>query len=146
MARRGQTYGERKDDPNDDTLPRYRPTGGVGLLFMAFNSELGNQFEFTQRTWANNAGFPRFPAGDPQPGLDPVIGQGARPTAAWPSVWGGTTQATGHTGRPAGRDHEGRRVLLHAVPSLPAQSQSRHSYRHSYRDLTGGPMPAEMPI
>ena len=40
MARRGQTYGKRTDDPNDDELPlSARPTGGVGLLFMAFNSE-----------------------------------------------------------------------------------------------------------
>lgn len=117
MARRGQTYGERKDDPNDDTLPQYRPTGGVGLLFMAFNSELGNQFEFTQRTWANNAGFPRVPAGDPQPGLDPVIGQGARPTAAWPSVWGGTTKQLGIPVVPQAVTMKGGEYFF--MPSLP---------------------------
>lgn len=50
MARRGQAYGTRSDDPNATSLPfSKRPTGGVGLL-LAFNSELSNQFEFTQAT------------------------------------------------------------------------------------------------
>jgi Dyp-type peroxidase family len=79
MARRGQTYGERV---NGDL-----PEGDVGLLFMAFNSDLGNQFEFTQQTWANNNGFPAH-GEEPAPGLDQVIGQGERPPATWPRVWG----------------------------------------------------------
>jgi Dyp-type peroxidase family len=79
MARRGQTYGERTEGD--------LPEGGVGLLFMAFNSSLVDQFEFTQANWANLAGFPD--SGDePQPGLDQVIGQGERPPAHWPRVWG----------------------------------------------------------
>ncbi len=48
------------------------PTDGVGLLFMAYNSDLANQFKFMQAAWANNPGFP---SGGPH-GLDPVIGQG----------------------------------------------------------------------
>jgi deferrochelatase/peroxidase EfeB len=48
MARRGQIFGQRADDPNDPSVPiSSRPTGGVGLLFMAFNSEISTQFEFT---------------------------------------------------------------------------------------------------
>ncbi|MEU1816973.1 hypothetical protein ABZ543_17515 [Streptomyces roseifaciens] len=82
MARRGQTYGERTDGPGDEL-----PEGGVGLLFMAFNSDLVDQFEFTQRNWANSAGFPDS-GSEPAPGLDPVIGQGSRPPATWPRVWG----------------------------------------------------------
>ncbi|MET8079045.1 hypothetical protein [Streptomyces sp. NPDC005303] len=79
MARRGQTYGERVEGD--------LPESGVGLLFMAFNSDLNNQFEFTQASWANFAGFPD--SGDePQPGLDQVIGQGDRPSAHWARVWG----------------------------------------------------------
>ncbi|MEV2194644.1 hypothetical protein AB0I02_27180 [Streptomyces phaeochromogenes] len=94
MARRGQTYGERKDDPTGRDVPlNYRPTGGVGLLFMAFNSDLGNQFEFTQQRWANGSGFPKVPTGTPEPGLDLVIGQGSRPAAVWPLNWG--EQGTG---------------------------------------------------
>jgi Dyp-type peroxidase family len=89
MARRGQTYGTRTDDPNATDLPlSKRPTGGVGLLFMAFNAELEAQFDFTQSTWANNAGFPAGPA---EPGLDQVIGQGTRPKAHCPVTWGGST-------------------------------------------------------
>jgi len=75
MARRGQTYGERSDDPNGDLPPSARPSGGVGLLFMAFNANIAAQFEFTQANWANNPGFPPN-AGTP--GIDPVIGQGQR--------------------------------------------------------------------
>lgn len=79
MARRGQTYGERTQGD--------QPESGVGLLFMAFNSELGQQFEFVQRLWADNPGFPQ-PGTAPQPGLDPVIGQGSRPSQAWQRAWG----------------------------------------------------------
>jgi hypothetical protein len=70
MARRGQTYGERLDDPNDDSVaPAGRPNGGVGLLFMAFNANINinddfglSQFDFTQAAWADNPNFPGVPA------------------------------------------------------------------------------------
>ncbi|PXY24125.1 Dyp-type peroxidase [Prauserella flavalba] len=88
MARRGQTYGERSDDPNGDEPISARPTGGVGLLFMAFNSDLGDQFEFTQQIWANNTEFPRVPEGTKPPGLDLVIGQGPRAETTYAPSWG----------------------------------------------------------
>ncbi|MFC5835676.1 Dyp-type peroxidase [Nonomuraea insulae] len=85
MARRGQTYGERADDPSDDSPPEDRPSGEVGLLFMAFNSRLIDQFEFTQQTWANNPDF-QVPG---VTGHDPVIGQGDRHLkVTFPKVWG----------------------------------------------------------
>jgi len=85
MARRGQTYGVRTDNPWDDAPPETRPTGGVGLLFMAFNSNLVRQFEFVQRAWANNPDFPRSGTG-----LDPLIGQGPRDVPIrYPLTWGG---------------------------------------------------------
>jgi Dyp-type peroxidase family len=88
MARRGQTYGERVDDPNGDVAPEDRPSGDVGLLFMAFNADVAQQFEFTQSAWANNAGFP-FASPEQPVGLDPVIGQGSRSTATHcPVGWG----------------------------------------------------------
>ncbi|WP_410596787.1 Dyp-type peroxidase [Amycolatopsis sp. lyj-23] len=90
MARRGVTYGERPDDPNADVPPAARPSGGVGLLFMAFNSVLDNQFEFTQALWADNPGFPIVDG--VTPGLDPVIGQGERPASDYTVDWGGATQ------------------------------------------------------
>ncbi|MEP6852736.1 MAG: peroxidase [bacterium] len=92
MARRGQTYGHRSDDPNGDLPPSARPTGDVGLLFMAFNADLGNQFEFTQAAWVNN---PNFPFTSPTPaGLDPVIGQGPRPQTDFPKAWGDPARMT----------------------------------------------------
>jgi len=104
MARRGQTYGKRLDDPNDDSIPpAARPTGGVGILFMAFNANINiqdnfalSQFDFTQRAWANNSNFPRVPVGVSPPGLDPVIGQGARPDQTYVNDWAGSsgTQVT----------------------------------------------------
>ena len=85
MARRGQNFGTRSDDINATLPPSARPTGGVGLLFMAFNSELSNQFEFTQSAWANSPSFPFGGASDP--GLDQVIGQGPRPRTKCPLKW-----------------------------------------------------------
>jgi Dyp-type peroxidase family len=91
MARRGQTYGHRTDDPGADLPPSRRPADGVGLLFMAFNADLGNQFEFTQAKWVNNERFP-FGTQFPEPGLDPVIGQGVRGPVHYAPEWGGTDQ------------------------------------------------------
>ena len=91
MARRGQTYGMRADDPNDGRIDT-KPSGGVGLLFMAFNADIGAQFEFTQAVWANNPGFPRTPGGVAAPGVDLVIGQtpngDPRPGVEAPLAWG----------------------------------------------------------
>lgn len=81
MARRGITYGNRiwkNDMPNTELDEDHFPSEGVGLLFIAYQSEIANQFEFTQINWANNEGFVKFDqaTGDPLTGLDPVIGQG----------------------------------------------------------------------
>lgn len=96
MARRGQTYGTRTDGLNDGQLAT-KPTGGVGLLFMAFNADIAEQFEFVQRQWANFAGFPIFPQGSTQPGPDPVIGQAPRNSVDCPVVWGADfTKASDH--------------------------------------------------
>lgn len=87
MARRGIPYEDTKravhpdELPEVDTLSQFNakvapllPTAGVGLLFMAYNAVIANQFKFTQQTWANNTGFPVAPPGPH--GIDPVIGQG----------------------------------------------------------------------
>jgi Dyp-type peroxidase family len=73
MARRGIIYGKRDIHPNDGEI-KDMPTGGVGLLFMSFQADIVNQFEFMQINWANNEGFV-----NPITGLDPVIGQGTFP-------------------------------------------------------------------
>ncbi|MGF9565588.1 peroxidase [Neorhizobium sp. JUb45] len=91
MARRGQTYGIRTDDLNDGRIDN-KPEKDVGLLFMAFNSDIGQQFEFTQVAWANGIGFPEVPDGSPAPGVDPIIGQtpndAQRPAISCPVKWG----------------------------------------------------------
>lgn len=73
MARRGIPFGERTDDPNDGQIDN-KPEGGVGLLFMAYQSSIEGQFEFTQKAWANSPSF-HFNAPQQPVGIDPVIGQ-----------------------------------------------------------------------
>ena len=88
MARRGIPFGARSDGPNDGKTEN-KPSGGVGLLFMAYQSSIENQFEVTQRIWANSEFFPPGPG---RVGIDPVIGQVPAGNAAspqqFPDVWG----------------------------------------------------------
>lgn len=99
MARRGIPYEDTPrtlhpdglpealthDEFNEKVLP-HLPTGDIGLLFMAYNAKLDNQFVFTQQTWANNLNFPNAAAPS---GLDGVIGQGPNITGgqAYPKEW-----------------------------------------------------------
>lgn len=99
IARRGIPYGGRL---TTSSVPEEQPEGGVGLLFMCYQSDIWEQFEFIQRRWSNNPFFLQ-PAksnmgGYPQTGLDPVIGQTSdafrnapRPAAYWPKGWGKET-------------------------------------------------------
>jgi Dyp-type peroxidase family len=64
IARRGQGYGVRADDPADDDLAS-KPTGGVGLLFMAVVADVEQQFEALQRAANGEDGGP----------FDAVMGQ-----------------------------------------------------------------------
>lgn len=77
IARRGITYTEGDGEERK-----------VGLLFMCFQSDIRDQFEFIQRSWANNDDF-----SEPGTGLDPVMGQSAGSSAAadaqnWPAGYG----------------------------------------------------------
>jgi Dyp-type peroxidase family len=83
IARRGITYGERCTHPREGLSAADLPERDVGLLFMCFQADVGNQFEFMQARWANASGFPS--AGT---GVDPVIGQGDASVHSWPAVWG----------------------------------------------------------
>lgn len=83
MPRRGIPYEDIKRLVHPSQLPTVPaaqfesrlapllPEDGVGLLFMAYNRSIAEQFHVMQRHWANN---PEFPA--PNSGLDPIIGQG----------------------------------------------------------------------
>lgn len=86
MARRGIPYGERdaeRDAGGRITRFNDAPSGGVGLLFMAYQSDIAQQFEFTQRAWSNNPSFVK-----PGTGLDPLTGQGPAADQSWPERWG----------------------------------------------------------
>lgn len=80
IARRGITYGIRSDQRDARGIPLDRPEGGVGLLFVCYQSSIEAQFEHLQRVWANSTTFP--PVGLPHAGRDMLIGAGERPFPA----------------------------------------------------------------
>lgn len=104
MARRGITYEDTPRGVHPEALPGAEtkedfllriepnlPEGGLGLLFMAYNSKLDDQFVFTQQSWANELRFPEAkPLREPPivPGLDGVIGQGTLAGGqSYPKIW-----------------------------------------------------------
>jgi deferrochelatase/peroxidase EfeB len=90
MARRGQTYGERP--PAAPGIPQEPPETGVGLLFMALNADIGEQFEFVQQQWANSEIRP-IANNQRTRGMDQIIGAGRRTELrlpAWPGGQGWT--------------------------------------------------------
>ena len=86
IARRGITFGKPKG-PGEDISKM--PTHGVGLLFQCCNSDLSEQFEFMQQSWANNTNFVT-----PGNGIDPVMGQslGTFPKQHWPAAYGSSAR------------------------------------------------------
>ena len=102
MPRRGIPFTDQaravhpNNIPGSASLPEFDatagpmlPTGGVGLLFMAYNANLKEQFVFTQQSWANAKGFPA-----PNAGIDPIIGQGGPtvpPIHQWHEGWDDAT-------------------------------------------------------
>lgn len=88
MARRGIPYGRRDVSTEIDPSIPQMPDVGVGLLFMSFQKSIANQFEFIQKTWANDVNFPHDKVNaldlSTKPptkvtiasGHDPIIGQG----------------------------------------------------------------------
>lgn len=91
LVRRGITYGKRSRHPNSEALNiADMPSKGVGLLFMAYQSNIEDQFEFIQSKWANNPRHLR----PGLTGIDPLIGSGPdgerapKAVQVWPTVWG----------------------------------------------------------
>jgi Dyp-type peroxidase family len=110
MARRGIPFEDVKRTVNPAGLPEAKdldefntkvapllPVDGVGLLFMAYNHTIADQFKFTQQLWVNNAGFP-FQPGGPH-GIDPVIGQGINTPGEQklPTEWDNPAKGTNDT-------------------------------------------------
>jgi Dyp-type peroxidase family len=73
LLRRGIPYGAAHDPDHlldDDGVDR-------GLLFLSYQSSLGEQFEFVTKTWANRPDSPHDSL--PPTGHDPLIGQNSKP-------------------------------------------------------------------
>ncbi|MBD2578385.1 Dyp-type peroxidase [Oscillatoria sp. FACHB-1406] len=74
IIRRGVSFGD-----NDLTQ---EPESGSGMLFLCFQADLENQFNFMQASWANQKNFPKINVGP-----DPLIGQ-PQGTQKWPKKSG----------------------------------------------------------
>ena len=70
IARRGITYGLRPDLHPNGRRFFPPPHTGVGLLFICYQANIEDQFEYIQGKWANDVNPCR-----PGAGLDPLIGQ-----------------------------------------------------------------------
>jgi Dyp-type peroxidase family len=85
IARRAVSYGE---------SDHHKPTStGSGLLFLCFQADITNQFNFMQSAWSNTNNFVQVNVGP-----DPIIGQtpaGATRNQQWPEQWGKPETKTG---------------------------------------------------
>lgn len=75
IVRRGMTYGPY--DPGDPDMPR--PESGSGLIFMAFQASIEDQFEYVFKNWVNQSDF--AVAGT---GRDPLVGHPPGEAQQWP--------------------------------------------------------------
>lgn len=70
IIRRGIQYGS---EVTEHERKQNKTEKDRGLLFVCYQSNLANGFQFLQKSWANNVDFPiQKPQ---QPGFDPLIGQ-----------------------------------------------------------------------
>ena len=67
LLRRGIPFGE-PFRPSDD--PSFQDSGDRGLLFLAYQTSIIEQFEFVTKFWVNNPDFK-----EPGSGHDPILGQ-----------------------------------------------------------------------
>jgi Dyp-type peroxidase family len=82
LIRRGIPFNDIGRD--EFNLEADQPEGGVGLLFMCYQSSLIQQFEFIQQSWANKGDI-----GGRLVGQDAIIGQGPNNTDKFlPGKWG----------------------------------------------------------
>lgn len=93
IARRGIPYGKPLPDICDaqGAETDADPAADRGLLFLCFQANVEKQFEFIQRTWADNPNFPDNIFNLPfqrDTGDDPVIGQDPNEPQRWPKTWG----------------------------------------------------------
>ena len=85
LARRGISYGNNDPHAYESNSPNNQKSKiPSGLLFLCFQADIENQFNFIQSSWANHPNFPQVAVGP-----DPVVGQ-LLGTQKWPIKWGGT--------------------------------------------------------
>ncbi|KAG9599849.1 hypothetical protein KCU77_g3591, partial [Aureobasidium melanogenum] len=70
IIRRAITYGPELSQEEIDSKTTIHDRG---LLFVSYQSNISNGFQFLQKSWANNVDFP--PNKPQKPGFDPLIGQ-----------------------------------------------------------------------
>jgi Dyp-type peroxidase family len=93
IARRGIPYGKPMPDICDAVQTDSDPHGDRGLLFMCFQANIEDQFQFIQRVWVDNPNFPtnvlNLPSilGGQDSGDDPLIGQDQNEPQRWPKTW-----------------------------------------------------------
>ncbi|MBC7965203.1 MAG: Dyp-type peroxidase, partial [Fuerstia sp.] len=97
IVRRGIPYGKPMPGIADTPEPDANPAAPRGLLFMCFQQNVEDQFEFIQRTWVDNEHFPKGVLtlglfGDT--GDDALIGQDADESQRWPKKWGNSDAGT----------------------------------------------------
>ncbi|WP_079031744.1 Dyp-type peroxidase [Streptomyces specialis] len=113
LMRRGIPYGMPFDpaggEANGPDAPR-------GLVFVSYQADLVQQFEFVQRTWIEGADFPER---SPQVGRDAVIGRGGQ--VAFPS--GGTETPTASVELSLRQFVRTEGCVYAFTPSLPALKQ-----------------------
>jgi Dyp-type peroxidase family len=90
VTRRGIPYG--KPHPGIKCDPKEyesQEAGPRGLVFMCFQSNIENHFEFMQRVWVDNNEFPSglIPVFQENTGDDPLIGQDLDEKQRWPKQW-----------------------------------------------------------
>lgn len=93
ILRRGVTYGRREQDPQTGGFLD-APAQDVGLLFMSYQSDLVEQFEFMLATWARGIGF-----SENDKIYDQFVGPAGGPDPTWNLVWGEASGKTAPFGR-----------------------------------------------
>jgi deferrochelatase/peroxidase EfeB len=97
IARRAIPYGRPHPDLKCDEAEFPSATAGPrGLLFMCFQSNIEDHFEFIQRVWIDNNDFPSgtIPFFEKDTGDDPLIGQDEEEPQNWPKKWNNKAAGT----------------------------------------------------
>ena len=88
IVRRGIPYGEPVGTPGKPTGVNDNASSSRGLLFICYQSNIEEHFEFIQRTWVDNESFPQGILFQKDTGDDPLIGHNHDEAQRWPKKGG----------------------------------------------------------